>query len=178
MKGPLLVSGLLGLATVGWLCTGVERYDPTTVVLPDGYRGPLVVLFDQPESVAGPARREDGRRLLRADSSGVVRTAFPPTFGWVDEMYVVERRGGRCLLPPRHVDWADRYPPCGDSVSVWVKGTGSLGTGDDAVALAHAFVGTTAEAESLRVGALAYEPFALARRALGLPSPPPGVRGL
>ena len=173
-RALLALGGLLVL--IGGLYAWPERYDPTLVILPEGYRGPLVVIFDQPDG--DPAVREGGRRRLRADSSGVVVTAFPPTFGRVDEVYVSERPEGRCLYPPAPVDVADRYPLCSDSIRVWLKGTGSLGTGPDAIPFADGYVGTVADAESLRTGALPYAPAETVRRRVGLPPLPPGVAPL
>ena len=150
------------------------RYDPTLVVLPEGHRGPLVVVYDRPEG--GAALREDGRRLIRADSAGVALTSFPPTYGRVDDVYVSERADGRCLYPPHHVSVAGRYPPCSDSVQVWGMGTGGLLASDGAgtfstgargtVEFAVSYVGTVAERESLRTGALQLDAAEIVRRRL------------
>ena len=156
------------------------RYDPTLIVLPEGYRGPLVVIFDRPEG--GAAVREDGRRLIRADSAGVALTAFPLTYGRVDDVYVSERDDGWCLYPPYHVSVAGRYPLCSDSVRVWGRGTGALladdGTGtfssdaEGTVAFASYYVGTVAEAESLRVRASPFDDAEIVRRRLSERSGP------
>ena len=161
---------LVALALAG--CA--PNYDPTLVVLPEGYRGPLVVVYDRPEGE--PAVREDGRRLIRADSTGVALTPFPPTYGRTDDVYVSERVGGRCLYPPYHVSVAGRYPLCPDSVRVWGMGTGALLADDGAgtfsadapgtVEFTASYVGTVAERESLRVGALQLDAGEIVRRHL------------
>ena len=82
--------------------------EPVTFILPAGYIGPVVVLYDQP--TAGPPQREGLARLYRVPSSGIVRTQFaalqgggPPTNYYVDQ-------SGRRTAIPSGAPWRQKLP--------------------------------------------------------------------
>ena len=104
-----LAATLLAVVLASTACQG-DRAAPQTIVVPDGYRGYVTVLYGVPE--AGAETDPDGRRVLRVDEDGVAVTAHERGPGVLDDLYVSDRHGGRCMYEPTSEGRPRPYPPC------------------------------------------------------------------
>ena len=70
------------------------RAEPATHLIPAGFEGPVVILFNDP--LGAPAERDGRRRIYRIPENGILRTQFPPNDGWSRPTYVyVDESGAR-----------------------------------------------------------------------------------
>ncbi len=74
-RGGLLIPLLL----VAGACARDEQAEPEVFLIPSGYVGEVVVLFDVADGVA--AEIQGGRRIYRIPPSGILRTQLPPAYG-------------------------------------------------------------------------------------------------
>ncbi|HEX6588224.1 MAG TPA: hypothetical protein VF039_04330 [Longimicrobiales bacterium] len=95
----------LSLAAVVWFGSVIgsvylwDRGEGEVHILPDGFEGPVLILYDQPDGL--PARYDDdGRRLFEIPRSGVMRTRMEPNDGWVS--YAMYYRTTDGSLAPIH----------------------------------------------------------------------------
>jgi len=137
----------------------IERADPTSHFVPSGYIGEVFIIFGVPDG-APPATR-DGRRIYEIPPSGILRTQFPPTYGWSKPLYFY---GGPSTLDPVPIPMApagtihdtpeNRSNPNVEILGSVVGGTGAPVPGQPgafssnapcAVKYASFFVGTRAQ---------------------------------
>lgn len=103
-------AALVGLAAVGLLPLGLlygsvyvwGRAHAETYLVPEGFEGPVFVVFDQAD--ADPLPIVDGRRIIEVPSSGVVVTSSPIAAGWKNpQVFQVTNAGVR---EPAATDWS------------------------------------------------------------------------
>jgi hypothetical protein len=63
----------------------IERAEPASHFVPSGYVGEVYIIFGVPDGA--PPETRDGRRIYRIPPSGILRTQFPPTYGWSKPLY-------------------------------------------------------------------------------------------
>jgi hypothetical protein len=84
-----------------WLLSialGCKNPEPETYLMPDGFKGRVNVIFNQPNGV--PPRHENGRRIYKVPVDGILLTQFKDEYGIVDhQYYYIDRRGNRKSLP-------------------------------------------------------------------------------
>src|ERR1700691_4158347 len=81
---------IIGLLLVFTSC---QRYaDPATYILPQGNKGPFVVIFSQQTGEPGTFR--NGRRLYVVPPNGVLKTRFDYQNGWRDDQFLVKGEKG------------------------------------------------------------------------------------
>lgn len=123
---PLVLVASLVLAVVillprAWLVGAVyvwDRAEHEVHLLPEGFRGPVVIIFDQP---AGAPEERDGRaRLYRVPPNGVLRTQLPFNDGWSAPDYFFLDRSGRRSPIVRGAPCEDSLP--GDPVQACLMG--------------------------------------------------------
>ena len=99
------IGGVLVLLAIG------PHAPSTTVLVPDGYRGPVVVVFNEP--CAPPLPRQDGRRIAAVPADGIVLASDVEELDWPvlprDDEYVAVDGQGRRLYTLPDLD----YPPSG-----------------------------------------------------------------
>lgn len=112
------VSAIVAVGAVGWIIGWFASASPAPLyLLPVGYTGPAVVVYDQPDGV--PEWFEDGRRVYAIPDSGVLRTQSAPDDGLhsgQSAFAYVDDRGRRRPLP--YVDWPHKPRPAGPDTFV------------------------------------------------------------
>lgn len=92
---------LLFVAMVLWHIYLVLRTEAETHLIPDGYRGPVVIVYDMPNGDS--VEYENGRRILRIPPNGLLYTKFKRVEGFYDPgslvYYYVHADGSRTTLP-------------------------------------------------------------------------------
>ena len=121
-------------------------------LLPDGYTGPVLVLYEQRD---GQPREYRGNwRIFRIPASGVLKTQFNRQYYSPDAEYYYSR--GDSLV--RKIAWLDGPAETSADTSVYVfgeeAGAGSLSPGEDSIAhprlhFANFLVGHLADRDSL-----------------------------
>jgi uncharacterized protein DUF6843 len=80
--------------------------EPEIHLIPAGYEGPVLIIFDDPAGVR--ERRERATRVYEIPSNGVLRTRFGPNPGWSrPDYYYVDPTGRRT---PSCVEASARTP--------------------------------------------------------------------
>lgn len=65
---------------MGALISGCQMAEPEVHLIPLGFEGPVIVIFNDP--AGAPVRHEGRARLYQIPASGVFRTQFAPNEGW------------------------------------------------------------------------------------------------
>lgn len=100
--GGLVLVGLLPLGLVYGSMYVWGRAQPETYLVPEGFEGPVFIIFDQ--AGADPLPIVDGRRIIEVPRSGVVITSSPEAEGWKNpEVFRVTNAGSR---EPVTTDWS------------------------------------------------------------------------
>jgi hypothetical protein len=79
----------------------LPKAEPETILLPQNFRGHLVVVFDEPcgQSLA----YEKGRRIYRIPNNGILIINAKQTFGVIDrKFYLVDENGNKVEMPEFH----------------------------------------------------------------------------
>ncbi len=111
-----------------------KRAEPEIYLIPDGYRGPVVIIFDDP--AAPPVAYEGDSRVYEIPRGGVLRTSSDVNEGvWLDIAYFfVEHAGARSELR-----LADRSQQA-ERAAVYDPTTGSIQCDEDSERVtSHAF---------------------------------------
>lgn len=132
-----LVAVGIPLAFIGYSWTR-SFTTPETYLIPATYRGPVVVVFNQPDGQK--AEVEQGRRIYRIPPSGVLFTQFAAEQGFIDQQYYFitpagqrERLGELDTRDFKEESTTEKHvsEPPRDSVAVFNPGTmGSIGDGN------------------------------------------------
>lgn len=90
---------IFSLVTVLFLFpTCFRRGDDSIRLIPEGFEGPVVIIYDQSDGV--PIEYEGRKRLYRIPSDGVLRTQFKPNYGHqVHEFYYLNSEEKRTPVP-------------------------------------------------------------------------------
>src|ERR1041384_3171696 len=123
---PALVAGRPNLQTYLWACLigsvlcvsyqgiwmAVNRGDEETIIIPESYRGPVIIAYDSKPPAGRPREYEEGRRLYRIPGDGVLRTQLSDNAGWhkAPRLFQVTSEGLRPPLFDASGNW-DRTPP-------------------------------------------------------------------
>jgi hypothetical protein len=100
--GGLVVVGLLPLGLVYGSMYVWGRAQPETYLVPEGFQGPVFIIFDQ--AGAAPLPMVDGRRVIEVPQSGVVVTSSAIAEGWKNpEVFRVLNTG---IREPVATDWS------------------------------------------------------------------------
>jgi hypothetical protein len=75
----------------------IERSEPTSYFIPSGHVGEVFVIFGVPDGT--PPETLDGRRIYRIPPGGILRTQFPPTYGWSKPLYFYGSPSAAELVP-------------------------------------------------------------------------------
>lgn len=71
-----------------------DRGEPELHLIPAGYEGPVVIIFDDPDGA--PPEYEGESRLYEIPANGVLRTRFTRSDGWIRPIYMyVDQQGER-----------------------------------------------------------------------------------
>ena len=125
------------------------RTEPTTILVPDGYRGPTAVVFN--ESCAPPPAREDGRRVVALAPDGIaISSGTEEAQGWGtafrNNAYVVVDRGGRRLRALRVLGPSEYQEggsdPADPDLPAAMNEYGPVENDQDAITSQTAYVGT------------------------------------
>ena len=68
-----------GFLAIVLIIMGCHFAEDSIYLIPDGYEGPVFVIFDQP--AGNPEKYENGDRVYEIPSNGILRTQFPPNRG-------------------------------------------------------------------------------------------------
>lgn len=106
-KAPVLwrivatVSSILIIGSSFMISLQIRKAEPETFLIPDGFRGELVVFYDEPCGSA--PKRVDGRRIYEIPESGVLVTAFDKNKGYLDrKFFFVSNDGTMREFPEFH----------------------------------------------------------------------------
>lgn len=86
-----------------WILRAWMIKGSTTHLIPDGYQGPVVVVYDDPDGVA-PTRDEEGHDVYKIPPDGVLRLSTPsPEAGLYDVKYFYVRPDGSSYELPASI---------------------------------------------------------------------------
>jgi hypothetical protein len=88
--------GILGAWTV-FVSTNGNSSVTENYLLPAGYEGPVVVVFDQENGA--PAEQEGTERIYRIPNDGVLFTQFPSAGGYRAKFWYEDEEGERTEIP-------------------------------------------------------------------------------
>jgi hypothetical protein len=98
------VAAFIGLPVVAlamwYVCMAIQT-EPEIHLIPDGYRGPVVIMYDMPNGDS--IEYENGKRVLRIPPTGLLYTQFKQIEGWYEpgsiKHYYIHSDGSRKELP-------------------------------------------------------------------------------
>jgi len=104
MRSTLLISGMSALMAVPLFSASCREAGAITHLLPDGYTGPVVIVFGDAHG-RPPGREGDGGVVYVIPPDGVLRLSTPPPDpGWYDMRYYYVRSDGTRQEIASHVD--------------------------------------------------------------------------
>lgn len=88
------------------ILTSCSQKVKETFLIPDGFEGRIEVIFNQPS--AEPIPIENGRRIYRIPSDGILISSSKLEVGWLgQEYYYVDAQGRRSKIPVQNKDSKD-----------------------------------------------------------------------
>lgn len=73
---------IVNIVLICFLLLGCDRAEQEVVIVPKGYTGYVLIIYDQPNG-AEPTS-ENGKRLYTIPSNGILKTKFSPNPGWME----------------------------------------------------------------------------------------------
>lgn len=147
-----LLFTLLVMYLISFISSSFSKPDAETFLIPEGYRGKAIVIFDQPEGQA--PETESGRRLYRIPKSGVLFTQFKSDPAIVDQEFDYVSSGGqRKKLAvqdlPEGSNWQAPQKPGSDSIAVFGAGaTRAISGASGTITFSEFSVGTAREVKA------------------------------
>lgn len=135
----ILVVVVIGMYLFSFASSYMTRPEKETYLIPEGYKGTVVVIFNQPDGEK--PEYEDGRRIYRIPQTGVLFTQLKDEQGMINQEYFyISPNGQRSklgVLDTRdfNEEWTTEknpHEPPRDSLAVFNPGTmGIMGGSDD-----------------------------------------------
>jgi hypothetical protein len=153
------IAVVVGLFLFSFAISYLRRPEKETFLIPEGYKGNVVVIFNQPDGEK--PEYENGRRIYRIPHSGILFTQLKDEEGMIDQQYYyVSPNGERRKLGVLDVRdfneaWTTEknlHEPPRDSLAVFNPGTmGTMGNANgDSKIFSQLSVGTYNDLRNLR----------------------------